>query len=83
MQTKDEVLIHNQVAKEEWHDFIDYDGTKDSIEEGKFSFDVQVSEPDPHENAMHNEHSTWMSCSTLKPNVPRKKRKISASKRFC
>ncbi|KAG4393553.1 hypothetical protein AAZX31_03G099000 [Glycine max] len=64
--TKDEVLIHNQVAKEEWHDFIDYDGTKDSIEEGKFSFDVQVSEPDPHENGMHNEHSTWMSCSTFK-----------------
>ncbi|XP_014633411.1 uncharacterized protein [Glycine max] len=81
--TKDEVLMQNQAAKEEWHGFIDYDGTKESIEEDKFISDVQVSEPDPHENAMHNEHSTWMSCSTLKPNVPRKKRKISASKRFC
>lgn len=58
--------MQNQAAKEEWHGFIDYDGTKESIEEDKFISDVQVSEPDPHENAMHNEHSTWMSCSTFK-----------------
>lgn len=58
--------MQNQAAKEEWHGFIDYDGTKESIEEDKFISDVQVSEPDPHENGMHNEHSTWMSCSTFK-----------------
>ncbi|TKY68937.1 hypothetical protein E2542_SST05200 [Spatholobus suberectus] len=88
--TKDGVLIQNKEAKEEWHGF-KYDGnrlverTKESIEEDKFISEVQVSEPDSPENAVHNEHSTLISSSTLKSYVPRnkrKRRKRSGSKRW-
>ncbi|XP_029130564.1 uncharacterized protein LOC109815160 isoform X1 [Cajanus cajan] len=76
---KDEVLVPNQAAREEWND-CKYDAnrllkrTNESIQEDKFILEVQVSEPAPPENLV-NEHSTWMSCSTLMSNISTSKRK--------
>ncbi|KAK7286990.1 hypothetical protein RJT34_22383 [Clitoria ternatea] len=77
---EDEALTKNQAAEEEWPGF-EYVGNnlleriKESVEEDKSIFEVQMSEPDSTENAVHNEHSTWKPCSTLKSNVPNNKRK--------
>ncbi|RDX76803.1 hypothetical protein CR513_43165, partial [Mucuna pruriens] len=73
---KDGVLVQNLAAKEGWHGF-NYDGnrpverTKESIEEDKFISEIQVSEPDSPENAVHL-NSTWNKT---------KRRKTSGSKR--
>ncbi|KAK7350432.1 hypothetical protein VNO77_09068 [Canavalia gladiata] len=72
--TKDGLLMQNQASKEKLHVGNHLVGrTKESVEEDISDF--QVSEPDSPENAVHKEYSTLKSCSTLKPNIPRNKRK--------
>ncbi|XP_057458013.1 uncharacterized protein LOC130748783 isoform X3 [Lotus japonicus] len=76
--TKDGVLIQNQVAMEELLDF-------ENVEEDKSISEVQVSEPDSTDNDVNNVRSALKSCSTLKSTVPRNKRKgrkKSSSKRW-
>ncbi|KAJ1439512.1 hypothetical protein SESBI_02452 [Sesbania bispinosa] len=86
-KTKDEVLIQNPSTQEELHDFENVGNqlvkkTEVSAEANKSYSQVQDSEPDSTENAVH---STLKSCTALKPNVPRNKRKgrkKSGSKRW-
>ncbi|KAK7340470.1 hypothetical protein VNO77_21174 [Canavalia gladiata] len=85
--TKDEILIQNQAANEELHDFENVrnqflEKTKESIEEQKSISTAQVSESDmDNENAV----STLKACSTSKSNFRRntkRGRKKSGTKRW-